>query len=123
MKRSYLLLSLLSLTLLVGCNKSGKSSEEPLPFEGEVTITFYADYNQKIVKNVYYECTVQNGELITDKPNKPSEAPFPEFPNFKGWSSKEIIDDDKDLWDFSTDKVISKTASFELFGIWVAEGE
>ena len=88
-----------------------------------MTVTFYADYNQKIIKNIYYECTVQNGELINDKPNKPTEAPFPEFPNFKGWSSKEIIDDDKDLWDFSTDKVISKTSSFELFGIWVAEGE
>ena len=127
MKKLLFLLPLLSISLLIGCTpsggqSSGKTSSESY-FEGEITVNFYVDYNQKIVGNVYYSTTMENGNLITDKPEDPTEPLYPEFPVFKGWSYKEIIGSDEDLWDFSTNVVKSKNNTFDLFGIWVAEGE
>jgi hypothetical protein len=119
-----LLLSILSLSLLTACqdtNNGGGNNDKP---KGEeITVYFYADYNQKPIGNVYYQCKVYNGELIKDVPSDPSEPLYPDFPNFKGWSVKELIASDEDLWDFSTDIVDIKSNSLDLFGFWAAEGE
>ena len=65
---------------------------------------------------------MKNGSKL-EAPATPTKAPMPEFPVFLGWSYKEIINDKKDLWDFSKDTVQTDETSFNLFGIWVAQGE
>ena len=131
MKKKVLLLAVLSTFLLIGCGKSnnnsssgGKDSSSGGGQKEEfVTVNFYADYNQKAIENVYYSCKVKNGSLITDIPNNPTEALYPDFPVFKGWSYKELIADEGDLWNFATDKVNTKYNTFDLYGYWVVEGE
>ncbi len=90
--------------------------------DGKIQINFYVDYNQLNIKNVYHTYRVKNGSKLT-KPADPTEAPMPEFPVFLGWSYKEIIDNKNDLWDFSKDTVQTEEPKFNLFGIWVAQGE
>lgn len=89
--------------------------------ELEVTVNFYVDYNQIIAKEVYSTVKVKNGSKLT-KPADPSPI-FPEFSVFKGWSMYEIVDDTSKLWNFDTDVVQSISSTFNIFGIWVAEGE
>jgi len=132
MKKSLMFLSILSVAFLVGCTNSkggqsgggdqGGGSDTPA-VEDEVTVNFYLDYNQKPVGNIYKKVKVARGGLITDVPANPTTPLYPEFPVFKGWSYKELISSDEDLWDFSVDKVNTQFNSFDIFGIWVAEGE
>lgn len=98
---------------------------DPSPIDPtqEITVNYYLDYNQIVSKNIYLSVTVKNGSKLT-KPADPTTPIFPEFPVFKGWSSKEIIDDAKDLWDFSKNTVrVTDGTTFNLFGIWVSTGE
>lgn len=136
-----LLLSVLSLGLLMGCTgnnnpsqsggNSGNESESDNPsssssepiIEKKVTVNFYLDYNHVSNDQIIFTTQVDNGGLISEKPTNPTEAPYPEFPVFKGWSKKEIIDDINDLWNFESDIVIANSGVFSLYGIWVAEGE
>ena len=132
-KLSIALLLMSSFLALAGCNKSSGGSGGSggnggsggsgggSTDDGKIQINFYADYNQIEAKNVYHTYRIENGSLLT-KPADPT-APLPEFPVFLGWSSKEIIDNKADLWDFSTDKVQTDEPTFNLFGIWVAQGE
>lgn len=132
MKKVILTLLVLSSFALFGCKENGgsssgnpiepSSSSEPI-IEKKVTVNFYLDFSQVDAKNVYYTCEIDNGSLISEIPANPTEAPFPEFPVFKGWSKKEVIDEINDLWDFSSDIVIANSGTFNLFGIWVAQGE
>lgn len=147
--KKLLIIALASLTLLAaGCNKkksggssgqasstssttetstssssSSKTSSSESIVDRKVTVNFYVDYNQIDANNIYFTCEVENGGLITTIPDNPTESYFPDFPVFKGWSDKEIIDDLKELWDFSKDIVVSNKGTFSLYGIWVAEGE
>ena len=134
--KKLLLLSILSLGLLVGCTNtnnpsnnqsdsddtSNVSSSEPI-IEKKVTVNFYLDYNHVSNDQIIFTTQIDNGGLITEKPANPTEAPYPEFPVFKGWSKREIIDDVNDLWNFETDIVVANSGVFSLYGIWVAEGE
>ena len=130
-----LLLSVLSLGLLMGCtgnnnpsqggsgsDDTSSSSSESI-IEKKVTVNFYLDYNHVSKDQIIFTVEVDNGGLISEKPTNPTEAPYPEFPVFKGWSKKEIIDDINDLWNFESDIVIANSGVFSLYGIWVAEGE
>lgn len=127
MKKSTLVLALLApMMLLSGCKKKGGGQvDPPKPPIPEITVTcnFYLDYNSQSPKTKYYTTTVQNGELIANPPANPTEAPFEEFPVFKGWSTSEIIDDDSKIWNFATDKVESQYSTLNFFGIWVALGD
>ena len=116
-----------SLIGITGCNKGGGGGGggvTPTPDDGKIQINYYLDYNQINTKNTYYTTRVKNGSKLKE-PTKPKskDAPLPEFPVFLGWSRKEIIDDKKDLWNFSTDVVNTEETEFNLFGIWVSEGE
>lgn len=99
------------------------SSTSSTIIEKKVTVNFYLDFNQLEAKEIYYTTEVDNGGLITSLPPTPTVSNYPEFPVFKGWSKKEIIDDINDLWDFSKDTVVANSGTLNLFGIWVAEGE
>ena len=114
---------LFALTFALGA--CGGVNPDPTPIDPtqEITVNYYLDYNQIVGKNVYQTVTVKNGSKLT-KPLDPTTPVYPEFPVFKGWSSKEIIDDTKDLWDFSKDTVrVTSGSTFSLFGIWVSAGE
>lgn len=131
MKKSLMIISVLSLAFLVGCtshksggdNTDGGGDDDTPAVVDEVTVNFYLDYNQKPVGNIYKKVKVVRGGLITDVPANPTTPLYPEFPVFKGWSYKELISSEEDLWDFSVDKVNTQFNSFDIFGIWVAEGE
>ena len=133
MKKKIVLLTLLAFPLLVGCNsKSGGGNQggeggsgggdEPVVKE-EIKVYFYLDYNQKPIGNVYHTCKVEKGGLITDIPDDPTEPLYPEFPRFLGWSTKDLIMNEDDLWDFTVDRVNVKTNSIDLFGFWAAQGD
>ena len=116
-----LLLAACSSSALAGCKKSSGGDPDD-PTDGYVTVNFYLDYNKEAAGEIYETQKVKNGSKVTE-PTKPTEAPFPEFPNFLGWSEKEIIDNKSDLWNFSKNKIKTNYSEFSLFGIWVAEGE
>lgn len=117
---AFLFLSSLTLT---GCGCHGGSDEPPVP-DFDVTVNFYVDYNhQSSAEDIYFTCSVKNGEVITEKPTDPTESNYPEFPTFKGWSDKEIIDNYDDLWDFANDRVSSNYQTMRIYGIWMASGE
>ena len=102
--------------VITGCKGNNKNNQK-------ITVNFYLDYNEITANEVYYTYEIKNGSKLKE-PTKPSEGTFPEFPVFKGWSHKEIIDNDADLWNFSKDEVnLEKGSVFNMFGIWVAEGE
>ena len=136
MKRVLFSLLVLSSIALTGCiepsgtsdsNQSSQTTSQTSSstsiVERKVTVNFYLDYNQVLAGNVYFTTQVDNGSLITEKPANPTESNYPEFPVFKGWSNKEIIDNLDDLWNFDVDIVIGNSGTFNLFGIWVAQGE
>ena len=117
------LLLAMSFSFLMGSckNKSDSPIIEP---DLVVTVRFYIDYNhQSTAEDIYYSCQVKNGSLITDKPTDPQNSNYSEFPNFKGWSEKEIIDNYDDLWNFDTDLMNSTMQVFRIYGIWMAPGE
>ena len=123
-----LLLVASSLVGLAGCKKSssggngGNNSGGGTEDDGKIQVNFYIDYNQWNAKETYYSIRVKNGSKLT-APDHPTKAPMPEFPVFLGWSKKEVIDNKEDLWNFSTDVVGTTSQTFNLFGIWVVEGE
>ena len=121
MKRK-LLLGLLPALLamsVTGCSGDDDDKSEKLP--ENVVVTFYIDFNQPNSDESYATQTIKQGEKVT-APETPTEAPFPEFPVFLGWSEKEIIQSKNDLWNFET-TITSKSGTFSIYGIWVAEGE
>ena len=126
MKKRFVLLAVLTSFFLTACPNPGggggggggnKDNRQ------EITIKFYGDYNQKVIDNDYYTCKVYNGDKITDIPADPAEPFYPDFPVFKGWSVKELIGSEEDLWDFATDIVDTTDNTMYLFGYWAAEGE
>ena len=129
MKKLVLPLLVLTTLALGGCklfpsrsSGGGDSGED----DDRITVKFYLDYNQLAVDNIYYQYKVENHKKLNapDVPSK-DQAPLPEFPVFKGWSTKQLIDDEKDLWDFSKDvmEVQDGVDQFRLYGFWAAEGE
>ena len=104
-------------------SSESSSSEESTIIERKVTVNFYLDYNQVAAGKIYFTTEVDNGGLILEQPANPTEAPYPEFPVFKGWSAKEIINNENELWNFATDKVVTNQGTFSIYGFWVAEGE
>ena len=129
MKKIMKVFTLLGLFICLGaCQKGGEnnsssSQEHSLPIvEGEITVNFYVDFTRVNDDDIYYSYTVENGSLLTP-PKETPKAIYPEFPVFKGWSNKEVIDDLSDIWDFSKDKIQSTSKTFKMFGIWMAEGE
>lgn len=129
MKKLFGLLALSAL-MLVGCggNKtsSGGGNNSSSIEEGDITVNFYLDYNQLAVDEIYASYKVFNNTKLTAPATPTSDmAPLPEFPVFKGWSTKQIIDDESELWDFDKDvlNLQSGVTSFRLFGFWASEGE
>jgi len=117
------LLFAMTFSFLMGSCKA-KSDPPIIDPDLVVTVRFYIDYNhQSTTDDIYYSCQVENGSLITDKPADPQTPNYPEFPNFKGWSEKEIIDNYDDLWNFDTDLMNSTMLVFRIYGIWMAPGE
>lgn len=83
-----------------------------------ITINFYVDYNYAAEGNIYHTCSVYLNAKITDVPENPTENIFNDFPNFIGWSTYQIINDTKDLWNFDKDIVQTTYSSLSLYGIW-----
>ena len=126
MKKSLVLLAILTSFSLVACDPNqggGGGGGNNNDSRQEITVKFYGDYNQKVIENVYYTCKVYKGDKITDIPADPTEPFYPEFPVFKGWSVKELIGSEEDLWNFATDIVDTDDNTMYLFGYWAAEGE
>ena len=113
-----LLPSLFALSM-TGCKGE---EDQPGSLPDNVTVNFYIDFNQVDSGETYYTVTIGQGERV-NAPDKPTEAPFEEFPVFIGWSDKEIVNSTNDLWDFNKNTITSKTGTCALYGIWVAEGE
>ena len=107
-----------------GGNESEEEEESQTIIDGmPVTVYFFHDYNHANAKDALLTVQSKNGELISEHPNDLTESYYEEFPVFKGWSKKEIIDSEDDLWDFEHDVVQSYTSTLRIYGIWVAEGE
>ncbi len=103
--------------------KENQDSSPSIPlYEDEVTVNFYPDFTSTLSTDIFYTVTLNNGDLLPVPPGTPAQK-FPELPVFKGWSDKEVIDDLNDLWDFKKDKLQSPTQIFNMYGIWMAEGE
>lgn len=131
MKKSLLGLALLApLMLLGGCKKKSPGpvtppgpTPDPIDPTLKVTCNFYIDFNHYNHKTRYFQTIVMNDNLIEEVPPTPTEAPFEEFPVFLGWSTKEIVEDPSDIWNFATDKVESYYSTLSFYGIWVAVGD
>lgn len=122
MKKTLLVsLLMVSALMVVGCkNKKGNTSED----DGKITVNFYLDYNQITAGEIYYTYRIENNSKLT-KPADPTEGKYPEFTVFKGWSSKELIYNMDELWNFDTDVMNVKEGyrTFNMFGQWVSQGE
>lgn len=141
MKKLLFALLTLSSMVLVGCkgydlnpsNKSSNSSEDTskessssIDGEGDYIVKFYLDFNQFAVGNIYYQYRTDNDTKVKKIANPTSDkAPLPEFPVFKGWSTKQTLDDESELWDFDNDTMHCEPGyyTFNLIGFWAAEGE
>ena len=121
--KKFLLLFALSSIMMVGCHNNDNDNYGK---EGDISVKFYLDFNALATNEIYEEVLIYNNSKLKE-PKRPTaeQAPLPEFPVFKGWSTKEIIDDDSDLWNFTTDKVSvdDGTTEFRLYGFWASEGE
>ena len=131
MKKVFITCLALGAMLLAGgcaCARGGNDPTSSSTTSGQptinpdmnVTVRFYVDYNAITVSDIYATQTVKNFEKIT-KPANPTVPPQDEFPNFMGWSTHEVVDDMKYLWDFDKDTVQSRSAVLNLFGVWVEE--
>ena len=102
-----------------GNNPGGGGDNPPGPVDNKITVKYYTDYTKMLQQEpeVFYQVEVENGAKLT-KPATDPTAPNPDFPIFKGWSHKEAIDDDADLWNFETGTVQTTLKEFRLFGIW-----
>lgn len=121
MKKLFLPLIITLPFMLMAC-KDNNSSSRSIPEGEQITVTFYVDYNQKIAKNAYETYILTWGDKIKE-PKKPEQTLDPANPTFLGWSLKEVIDDQKDLFDFNTkisDDFVDSFMTIDLFGIWVA---
>ena len=134
MKKGFkLIASLLAMLMVSGCScsvspvsPSGEdTSSESTPKtssieEHQITVKFYVDFNafEADKKDVYQTQVVNLNDKLT-KPTNPTSR-FPEFKTFVGWSTKPIVDEDKDLWNFDTDKVYTADDALIMFGIWDA---
>lgn len=101
-------------------NESESSSS--ISDKDKITVTFYADFNQKVAKNIYKQYTLTWGDKVP-KPENPQKL-NDDFPNFIGWSIHEVIDDENQLFDFNTklsDEIIDSYMTLDLFGIWDAD--
>lgn len=128
MKKFLVLIALTSM-MLAGCTnekENDPTKDSNYGKEGDITVKFYLDYNQLAVDEVYEQYLINNHSKLK-APTTPTaeQAPLPEFPAFKGWSTKQIVDDDADLWNFSTDTVdVDDTVvEFRLYGFWASQGE
>lgn len=122
--KSKLLLGLLPALLafsVTGCSGDNGDEKKSEKLPDNVVVNFYIDFNQYDSGEVYATQTISQGGKVT-APATPTEAPFEMYPNFLGWSAKEIIDNKNDLWNFDTE-ITSKTGTFSIYGIWVAAGE
>ena len=138
MKKVLFPLFILTSLALVGCteNNGGSSSNQggesgntssstPID-DGKITVYFYLDYNQVTIENVYHSYRIENNSLLQEPPTpETKDAPLPQFSVFKGWSVKQIIDNEDDLWDFSSDimSLGQYINAFRLYGQWAAQGE
>lgn len=121
--KSKLLLGLLPALLalsVTGCS-GDENNDDSQKLPENVVVSFYIDYNQFDSGEAYATQTIAQGGKVT-APATPTEAPFEMYPNFLGWSAKEIIDNKNDLWNFDTE-ITSETGTFSIYGIWVAKGE
>ena len=118
---------MVGLTACSGCsieqeNESESVNPEDIP-EGYVRVFFYVDFTQPDTG----ECLEHQDVLPGAKIKAPVTpyAPFQEFPNFLGWSYKELINSKSDLWNFDTDviQVEEGVNTYNIYGIWGAEGE
>ena len=104
-----------------GSGGSGSGDYKPL------TINFYLDFNHYDEENPYhtaqwyYDSAFTKADLgLVD----PTEVPDRFYPTFKGWSTHALVDEDKYLWNFGTDKVAEADAVngvIEFFGIFVGD--
>ena len=118
---------MVGLTACSGCSSDSENESESvdpgdIP-EGYIRVFFYVDFNQPNTGECLEHQDVLPDSLIT-APVTPY-AVSEDFPVFLGWSAKEVINDKKDLWNFSSDKVNTENGenTFSIYGIWVAEGE
>ena len=133
MKKGFkLIASLLALMMVSGCSCSvtpgpnpsdsqDESSQKTSSIEAhEIVVKYYVDFNafEGNKRDVYHTQTVQLNDKLT-KPANPTST-FPEFKTFVGWSTKPVIDEDKDLWNFDTDVVYTADDTLIMFGIWDA---
>lgn len=94
------------------------SEEYSWPDDEKVTIIYYKDYLS--IDKSYYEGLEIPGTAIQDIPANPTEPTDPYFDTFVGWSKRAIIDDLKDLYDFSTIIPTSQSTAIVLYGIWLS---
>lgn len=94
------------------------SEEYSWPDDEKVTIIYYKDYLS--IDKPYYEGLEIPGTAIQDIPANPTEPTDPYFDTFVGWSKRAIIDDLKDLYDFSTIIPTSQSTAIVLYGIWLS---
>lgn len=120
MKKLLLSLLVLSSIGMTACFGGGGNSGNG-DWDGKIEVTFYQDYNQIRIKEVYTSYRVKNHTKLK-KPDDPKESYYPDFPVFIGWSTKEIVDSKEDLWNFDKDKldVADNVKEFTLFGQWIA---
>ena len=111
---------LIGATAITGC-RAGEGGGGGDDDDEKITVNFYADFNQVEDGNIFAMQTIDNKSKLKD-PGQPTSI-YPEFPVFLGWSYKEIIDNKEDLWNFSTDKVDTEEGIFNMYGIWVSQGE
>ena len=105
-------------------NSSGGDSDyKPL------LMNFYLDYNHYDEDNPYYsarwyyDTTFTKDQIGLSDPGS-DKTPDPYYPTFKGWSLYAVVDEDKYLFNFGTDKIaIEQTVNgvIEFFGIYVGD--
>lgn len=121
MKRKFLALLMSGLTILSlgACAKEEEKPYVPPAVPTKLFVAFYLDFT---CHDVYHSYTTTTDVLLTP-PDTPTNAMAtdPAFPNFLGWSSHTIIDNEEDLWDFETDMILSGERTYlYLYGIWTA---
>ena len=107
---------LLGLTACGGgkSSSSGDGGSSATPTSKDAIVIFYLDCNHADEENPYFKAEwyfgvpIDREQLLDEDGNKlvdpkDSDASYEEFGHFLGWSIHPVIDDEKDLWDFSKD--------------------
>ena len=115
-----------------GSDSSGGEGSSAIPTTKDAVVIFYLDCNHADEENPYFQADwyfgvpIDREQLVDADGNKlvdpkDSEASYPEFGHFLGWSMHPVIDDEKDLWDFSKDvkEKDDRGKYLQLYGIWV----